>query len=299
MKGTVLFGLGVLLSVVPVQGLIDYFIWNYPFAEFQEYVRYNIEAAQDYITGPWYNYMLLLAGILIPPVSLFLLAGYFKLWRKQLLLWLPSFLFLLFHSVFPNKQERFIFPILPFILILGVVGWNSILMGSGFFMKRTKLIKAGWVFFWVVNTLLLVFTTVSYSKKSRVEMMSYLSRYQELKVVLLEDTNHESAKMVPQFYLGQWVEIASFTKSGLFWYLPDITRDTLDIANSSFVCFFEETNIENRLKAISEKLPELEYEATFRPGFIDQVMYTLNPVNLNQTIILYRNRAIIPNKINE
>jgi hypothetical protein len=105
-KQAFIFTAGLLLSILPVQGLIDFYIWNRPFAEFGEYVRYNIEAANDYITGPWYNYILLIAGILIPPVSLFLLAGFFKLWRKQLIMWLPAFLFLLFHSLFPiNKND--------------------------------------------------------------------------------------------------------------------------------------------------------------------------------------------------
>ena len=298
-KPAVVFTLGLLAAVLPVQGLIDYFIWGRPFAEFGEYVRYNIEAANDYITGPWYNFILLISGILIPPVSLFLLAGFFKLWKKQLIIWLPAFLFLLFHSVFPNKQERFIFPVLPFIIILGVAGWGQIVSSSAFWQNKQRFLKGSWIFFWVLNTLLLIFVTVSYSKKSRVEVMTYLSRYKDIHVILLEDSNHSSAKMMPQFYLGQWVEVISKTDKGFSWYSPLPVIDSSNIIQSRFVLFFEDTNLENRVKDIKKELPSLEYETTVKPGFIDDVMYRLNPVNLNQTIFVYRNKALVPDKITE
>lgn len=296
-KGMVYVALGTLASVLPVQGLIDYFVWKIPFAEFAEYVRYNIQAANDYITGPWYNYILLLAGILIPPVSLLLLAGFFRLWKKQLLIFLPAFLFLAFHSFFPNKQERFIFPIIPFVLILGIAGWNLIVADSVFWKKRTGLLKGSWIFFWVINSILLIFITVSYSKKSRVEVMSYLNRYPGIEVLLLEDSNHESAKMVPQFYMGQWAQVLSKTTEGFSWYLPDPDADTSQITKTGFVCFFEDANLDKRVSELKSELPELEYEATFKPGFIDELMFRMNPVNLNQTIILYRNKALFPSKI--
>ena len=298
-KQAFIFTTGLLISILPVQGLLDYYIWDKPFAEFGEYVRYNIEAANDYISGPWYNYILLITGILIPPVSLFLLAGFFKLWKKQLIIWLPAFLFLLFHSIFPNKQERFIFPILPFIIILGVVGWNNIVNTSSFWGKRPILIKRSWMVFWIVNLFLLIYITPSYSKKSRVEAMTYLSRYKDIEVVLLEDSNHSSAKMVPQFYLGQWVEIISKTNEGLSYTSPRPTINNSVVADSRFVLFFEDTNLEKRVQDLKKDLPGLVYETTLEPGFIDEVMFLLNKVNLNQTIYIYRNQALVPDKISE
>ncbi len=296
-KGTLLFAAGVLAAILPVQGLIDYAVWGYPFAELGEYIRYNIKAAHDYITGPWYNYILLIAGILLPPVSLFLLAGFFKLWKKQLLLWLPAMLFLVFHSIFPNKQERFIFPILPFVVVLGVAGWTEITAQYKYWKQKPKLINRSWNFFWILNLILICFLTVSYSKRSRVEVMSYLSRYPDIGVILLEDTRHDDTKMVPQFYLGQWVQVYSKTEKGYSWYCPDPQRDTTDLQKTGFVLFYEDTNLDSRVAALKDTLPGLEYEASFTPGFIDRVMYRLNPVNLNQTIVVYRNTALFPEKL--
>lgn len=189
----IVFGFGAVVSFILLQGLVDYIIWGYPFAEFIEYVKYNIGAAYDYITGPWYNYLLLLAGIFIPPISIMLLFGFFRIWRKQLIIFLPSFLFLLFHSFFPNKQERFIFPIIPFVIIGGVIGWNSFLSISKYWAKHQKALSLAWVFFWILNFVLLVPVTLAYSKRSRVEAMAYLAKYRNLKVIVAEDTNKDYA----------------------------------------------------------------------------------------------------------
>ena len=129
--------------------------------------------------------------------------------------------------------------------------------------------------------------------------MTYLSRYKDIHVILLEDSNHSSAKMMPQFYLGQWVEVISKTDKGFSWYSPLPVIDSSNMIQSRFVLFFEDTNLENRVKDIKKELPSLEYETTVKPGFIDDVMYRLNPVNLNQTIFVYRNKALVPDKITE
>ena len=118
-----LYGIGVLITVCILQGGVDFIIWKKPFAEFMEYSNYNLQHANDYWTGPWYNYVLLTAGLLIPPVSFFLIFGIFRNWKKHLMILLPILTFFIFHSAFPNKQERFIFPVLPFIIMLGSAGW--------------------------------------------------------------------------------------------------------------------------------------------------------------------------------
>ena len=292
-----IFGLGALLAILPVQGLIDFRIWGYPFAEFREYVIYNLQAANDYVTGPWYNYLLLLAGILLPPVSLFLIAGFFRLWRKQLLIFLPAFLFLLFHSFFPNKQERFIFPVIPFFVILGVAGWSLILKNSPFWISRRMLIKRSWVFFWIINSAILLVVSVAYSKRSQVEAMSYLSKYKDLKVILSENSNHDGYRMFPQFYLGQWIEIVSKSRDTITTYSPLHDSVSESLKNARFVMFSETGNLDRRLESLKKELPSLVYETTINPGFVDAVMFRLNPVNLNQTIIIYRNQALVPKKI--
>jgi hypothetical protein len=286
-----IFGIGALLSIALLQGLVDYLIWGHPFAEFIEYVKYNIQAAYDYITGPWYNYILLLAGILIPPVSLMLLFGFFRVWKTQLIIFLPAFLFLVFHSLFPNKQERFIFPIIPYIIIGGVIGWNSFVSVSQYWQKHRKALSRAWFTFWIINLVLLIPVSVSYSKKSRVEAMAYLSRYKGINVVLAENTNRSSVQMVPRYYSGQWMQALYKSSGEVRSYMPDSIPCT--VSEASFVLFYSDENLQARVDSMKKELPSLKYEKTFEPGFIDVIMHRLNPVNRNETIYLYRNNDIV------
>jgi len=284
---TIIFGIGVLVSILLLQGLVDYFIWGSPFAEFIEYAKYNIQVAYDYITGPWYNYILLLAGIFIPPVSLMLLFGFFRVWKKQLLIFLPAFLFLVFHSFFPNKQERFIFPIIPFLIIGGIIGWNSFILVSKYWFRHRRLLTYGWTFFWVLNLVLLIPVSTAYSKRSRVEAMVYLNKYKGIKVLVAEDMNHGSAKMVPRYYSGQWMQALYKSNTGVRSYMADSIP--CSVSDAAFVLFYSDENLQARVDSMKKEIPDLVYETTIYPGFIDKIMYWLNPVNQNETIYIYRN----------
>ncbi|MCF8405207.1 MAG: glycosyltransferase family 39 protein [Bacteroidales bacterium] len=290
-KEALIYGLGFLVSVLLIQGVTDYFVWGSPFTEVGEYVRYNLENATTYITGSWYQYILLILGILIPPVSFFLFYGFLRSWKKHLVLFLPVFIFLVFHSFFPNKQERFILPIIPFIIILGMIGWQDFLNKTSFFNTRKKLLKSFWIFFWIINLILLFPVSTMYSKKARVEAMTYLSRYDHVTAILIEDSNKGNVKMSPRYYLRQWVmEYAVYN---------DRPEEKLEKISSldpqkqpRFILFYDEKNIEKRLKQVKQFYPDIIYETTITPGFIDKVLHWLNPVNANQSIIIYRNNGV-------
>ncbi len=47
----IVFGLGVILSIVLVQGVVDVFVWGRPFAELEQYVSYNLAHKYDYGTN--------------------------------------------------------------------------------------------------------------------------------------------------------------------------------------------------------------------------------------------------------
>jgi len=43
--------------------------------------------------------------------------------------------------------------------------------------------------------------------------------------------------------------------------------------------------------------PDLVYETTIEPGFMDEVLFWLNPINDNQIITIYRNNGTISKSI--
>jgi hypothetical protein len=246
---------------------------------------------------PWYNYFLVVFGILIPPVSLFLFFGYIRNWRRYLFLFMPVAVFFVFHSIFPNKQERFILPVIPFIIILGTIGWNDFVSKSSFWINRTKLLHECWIFFWALNITGLVIVSLVYSKKARVETMSYLSKYKGINCLLVADAEN-SPELFPCFYLLQWPHIYDE-------FLPGENTDSLIIRASRaplekqprFILFSAENNLTEGVMKARKSFPFIMYETTIEPGFIDRFVRWLNPVNKNRTVYIYRNTVFFPRKI--
>jgi hypothetical protein len=292
-KESLLYGSGFILSAIIVQGGVDYFVWGKPFMELREYIRYNIENASTYVTNSWYSYVLLILGALIPPVSIFLFIGFFRSWRKYLILFLPTFIFILFHSVFPNKQERFIFPIIPFIIILGMIGWREYLLNGKFLKPGRRFLKSSWIIFWTLNIILLLPFSVMYSKKSRVEAMVYLSHFDNVSRILVENSVGKYIPMIPIFYAGQYIYDYTASAEKPASSLPEIVKNNRGY-QPRFFLFIEPGNIDQRVAEMKKVFPNLIYETTINPGMVDEILNWLNPRNDNQTIIIYRNRDFYP-----
>ncbi|RLD81886.1 MAG: hypothetical protein DRJ15_03125 [Bacteroidetes bacterium] len=293
-------GFGVIVSAFLFMGSIDIFIWGYPFAELIEYINYNMYNYAEYTVGPWYQYILVLLLLTVPPVSFFLIFGYFygfiKDWKKYILIFLPVMLFLIFHSYYPNKQERFILPIVPFIIIAGTAGWLSFQEQSKFWLKRKMLNSILWGFFWLINISFLLVISTTYSKRARVESMTYLSKYPKIDNILVENSNKAGINLLPMYYLDQWVGYSEITNTknaaaAKQWYID------YQINPPDFMIFEGENNLDVRLEEALEEFPGMVYETTISPGMIDRILFWLNPINENQNAYIYRNTYTRPKKI--
>ena len=285
---TMVWSLGLVLLIGSLQGLPDYLIWGRPFAEFAEYLRYNrTSGVTDYFSREWYMYFTLLGGMLIPPVSLMLLFGFTREIRKNILLALPVLLFLAFHSWFPNKQERFIMPLIPFIVLLGYGGWRAFLeeRKESAFIRRLN--RFSWVFFWSLNLIALIPVTVMYSKRSRVEAMSFLGKQQGSVSYITEDSNNSRITMLPDFYAG--TEYSPFRITADIPVSTIVNRiEAMPInARPGFILFLFEENIEKRL-ANTEEVLSIEFLFKAEPSFMDELLHMVNPANRNEAIYLYK-----------
>jgi len=296
-KETLLVATGILITIILFQGLLDYLSWNKPFVQLQGYVYYNINHATEYLSAPWYFYILVIFGLLIPPVSIYLFIGYFKSWKETIIFFIPTLIFLIFHSLFPNKQERFIITIIPFIIISGAIGWNQITSRINAKTVLAKWHKASWIFFWVINIILLLPVSTMYSKKARVEAMVYLSKYKDLNYFIMEDVNKSVLRPPPLFYLQKWI-----------YYSPVMENENLEKFSKNkkwknpekqpgFILFMETDNIDSRHEFMRSVFPEIEFETAIEPGYMDRLLHWLNPINDNQNIYIYRNKAVIPDKL--
>ncbi len=287
MEGIV-FGIGALLSIVIVQNAIDYTLWGRPFVALTYYVTYNMANAYNYIVGPWYNYILLFAGILVPPVSLFIFWGMGKSFKKYLIVVLPALCFFIFHSYFPNKQERFVLPCIPFFIMAGMAGWTMVEQQSAFWLSRKKLLKGCWIFFWSVNLLLLAIFTPGATKIARVDVMSYLYTHRNnWQHFMIEQSTSWNIVIPPMYYAGSFPSYygvcGEFPVDTVFAQIKQNNQALPD-----YILFAENKDLDARVANIRKHVPNMELEAVIESSFIDKLFYKLNPINTEITYFVYR-----------
>lgn len=270
------FCAGVLITFVITQGLVDYLIWGYPFAEMHGYVVYNMNEGTDYMPNTNYlMYFYVLFGVLLFPLGLIALVGFAKSYKTQLLLFIPTAVFLLFHTLYPNRQERFVLTILPFVIILAIIGIN--LLRTKEWANKTW--NFSWKTFWVLNIPLLLFLIFSSTKISRVEAMySLYENGHEKENILLEASGEEETPLMPKFYSKSWYSN----------FVPrENPTDTITIVKGyhfDYIFFFGEDDLDKRLAECKQQYPKMTLLKKCEPSPIDQLLRWMNPRNSNEYI---------------
>lgn len=281
---------GFIITVTVVQGATDFLAWGWPFAAPITYFLYNASHGTDYTSGPWYQYLALIAGLLILPNSLMIFWGYLKTSKSSFPIFLSIGLFLLFHSAFPNKQERFIFPMIPILITAGIAQWQLIARGSAFWIRRARLLKFIWLWFWIINIILLAVMTFTYSKRSRCEAMYYLSKKADVKALYISSGRLGSIKP-PLFYLNKNVSAYSIDDSCRVQNDEnDSKRHLASFTEPNFIVFFGRDDLSERVALFTRiKQKGLVFETEIDPSLIDNLLYWLNPVgNKNTSAFIYR-----------
>ena len=224
-------------------------------------------------------YILVLMGLVLFPLGLLLGIGFFKSWKKYVVLFFPVICFVIFHSFYPSKQERFILPVLPFFIILGVLGYQLIKQ-TDFWLKFWN---GSWKAFWILNIPLLIFASFTYSKKSRVESMYFFYSINKEKARILHEATGESdPSLLPKFYSCNW------TLSGVargYKNMPPLVYPDYDY---DYVLFCGEENLSARIDEYRLIYPAIHLVQVCEPSFVDSFLRWLNPRNANEYIEIWK-----------
>lgn len=108
-----------------LQGIVDLNFGRKPLETLYNYLYVNKDGATQYSDQPWFNTWLTLLPILLFPFSIPLFRQVRKFSRTEIL-WLGLITFFVaLHSMIPHKEERFLLPIVPLMLILLAKLWNE------------------------------------------------------------------------------------------------------------------------------------------------------------------------------
>ena len=263
----------------------DLFIWGRPFAQLQAYFGYNTTHSGEYPQGTWHQYIWTLLGLLIPPFSLAWVFGYFRVTKRHAMLVLPALAFFIFHSFFPNKQERFILPAVPFVIMAGTIGWLAFRDGSRFWKRNRVLEKRILIGSLVFNGLIAIGFTFVEGKKARVEAMLTLYEQQDLENFLA--VHVDSHAMPPQFYTGSWERYwTSDEQTDIANHRQVMCRSTTRVF-PNYIVFFGDVHLGEAVEHYQDVYPSMRYLKQAAPGKWDRLLAWLNPVNSVERVLIY------------
>lgn len=286
LKLMLLFAIGVALNIFLFQCIADIWFWKKPLAVFLGYVEYNLQNKGNFISGSWYNYPLLISGLVLPPISILFWISYFKTARKYLLLFVPSFLFLVFHCSFENKQERFILTFIPFFIIQGCASYDIVWPFIQNHPTIKNSVKVALYFIIVINGLLLFATSFAATHVSRMNAMSYIYTQKDVRSYLIDATYKDGWEFFPRFYLGSWCPEYLLTKSwNVFQWKENFPGDK---KLPNYAIFVSEQNLSARVDQLKEIFPAAYQVASIQPSWVDKLFHRLNPVNKNEPCFIYK-----------
>jgi GPI mannosyltransferase 3 len=144
-----------LVSPVILFGLVDAATWQYPFQSFVRYFWVNVVEGRStlYGTAPWYWYLFLLSGHL-SLLFVLVLAGV----PRSPVLGAIALIILTSHSFLAHKEVRFLYPLMPILIVLAGLGAIEVANEFELFVKSERLsrtvILAGLILFTLASSFL-------------------------------------------------------------------------------------------------------------------------------------------------
>jgi len=277
-------------AMLLVSGLVDWFLLGRFAGSTITYLMMNVDLPALYRTIPLL-YIVLLVVLLVPPLSLVSLVLMFKrgFIRQHRMLFWTSISFVVLHSWHANQQERFIFPILPAFVVLGVLAL--------YHFKKGRPIGSGWPA-WIkwsagvsggLNAALLVFFTFAYGHKGMIEPLKWFEKNDPAARILFFQP--EVWRWAPAEYAGNRV-VRSYVKG---W--EDLARLPARRQGRSafdYVVVYPKmaSSLPAYLDTLSAYVGPLEPAFEVEPSCYDQTLHLLNPGhNNNFAAYVYRTVA--------
>lgn len=265
---------GTLLVMMLLQALLDLWTHGRFWGSFANLVTH---IGEPNVAGPWYRHLLLLLGVLVPPLSIVMIIGLLhkRVIRRHLVLWSALVCFVLIHSIITEKQERFMIPMLPLLIVLGMAVLHQLEQGTNLWSRARWLRRICWGVFMVVNLAALSVFTINYGKRGAVSPLVYLSHQPDADRVLIDMT--ERNLYVPYSY---W----SNDRSGAVVLRKGGDLDSLLAASAlnpgdppRYAVIYADRDLVRHLAALKERLGQYEVVFHGEPSLVDVIANRLNP----------------------
>lgn len=281
----VLFAAGFALVLIAqaFSNLVVNHEWGYSFRAYYGQLFHwplQILAPQgSYPRGTWWTYLAVLVAAFVPPFSLVLLVAAARGGKQWPLVGVPTLTFLVALGVIANRQERFVLPVLPLILVLAVLGLEEV--RRSFAARRwTPAYRALWIWFWVVNVPLAVGLGFEYGKRDRVAPLVYVeARHDATGVVVAQYT---TPFFVPSFYLG-WPRPPLYVLEDRRQLAQDARAIRAAMPHPNYLILYSDSLAADEALLASSLGVRLRREAVVQPSIGDELAHLVNPLRNNSS----------------
>lgn len=268
--------MAVLGGMLLLSGLVDWRLMGSFFGSTARHVLLGATGPPTYDTHPLI-YLGVILAFLIPPVStvLLVLAGNRRLWRDHTLLLVSTVAFIVFHSVIKYRQERYVLPMVPALIVIAVLGVYYHCQGGGWLVRKRWLawVTGGYVV--LVNLALLVPLTFNYAHKGLVEPLVMIEKQtlQRPRVLFFNPDrpcwyplDYGGFEIIERSYLHDWSQ------------LNDLVPDSCNSNRDYFILYPPDPEDRDAyVDSLSTRVGPVTLVAHIGPSAVDWLLHLMNP----------------------
>jgi len=277
-RESLIYSYGVIFVII-ISGLLEYWLLG----SFLQGTLSQLPSISDFqstppVSEPVWVYAAVLIFLFIPPLSIitFILAGIKKFWFSHRMIVFTTLSFILFHTLLWNRQERFLMPILPVVLLIMVlVIWQQF-SEKGLLFKYRKTTIGMVLFSAAINLILLPLFTMNYGHKGLVEPMVEIE-HMGINPTIVFFSPEKYNELYPDDYVGfsgrTRFNITSW--KGIEKHIGEYGIDTLE---SYYILYPKKKEyLQAYLDSLEIHLGTFEPLFHVGPSTIDCVLHLLNP----------------------
>lgn len=265
------YSIGVAIMLV-IAGFVDYFLMGI-------FASSTIALLSNLTNSPMYNtiplmYPLELLLFLFPPVSFLAYYLIFRpsFYKKHLLLFLSSFSFIFFHMILKNQQERFIFPVIPVIIILFILAIWDKYTRDGYIIRPQKVFRWLVISSVIINLALLAFLTHSPGHYGLVKTMTWIENNNSSKPIMI--VKPDLKKFIPFGYAG--IKSSQITLINTWDELNSLKNQSKDWGY--YILYpNKEIDLDSYLDSVTSLYGPVKLDKTIEPSAYDNLLHNLNP----------------------
>lgn len=158
-KGALMAFIGYIIAVIATQTLIDLVIYHRPFVDITHFLKdfCYLETSGVMLLSNSIVTALYLLLFMVPPMSLMFVFGFFRVFRKYILLVLPA-LIAFIYTIFILNDFDILFMAMPTYVIAGYVGWKEFHKQSAFWTKNKWMFLTCYILFALLNVVMMILT---------------------------------------------------------------------------------------------------------------------------------------------